>query len=175
MSAGIGAVSSLSSTFVEDVLDDGKLNFGSDKYGQSAAGGAIGGAAVSLAVSAYDYITWDRLSVPEKMCKVEDYVKNKGIQGKDGNLHNTGKLYFPDKNAVNYDIAPINKGKYGFYNGDYRQNGGVIIGDHSLNMTDLGLQSESIAYSSATHEAYHHFYPFRNEPYIRMMQLGNQN
>jgi hypothetical protein len=123
-----------------------------------------------------EYITWDRLSAGEKMCKVENYLKHTGIQGKDGNLQNTGKLNFPDNNAVYYDIDPKNKQKYAFYNGDYIEKGKVpIIGDHSINMTDLGLQSESIAYSSATHEAYHHFYPIRSEAWIRMMQLSNQS
>ena len=123
-------ISALGGQLVSDLLDDKKINTSSSVYFSRFKNAAIFAGATSLAVSAYDYATWDRFSPDEKI----DIIKTKfGI--------------VPNSNIpIDYDPSITVETDGNLYG---------ITDNKGIHMSKLGLQNRANAYKTFMHERGH--------------------
>ena len=124
-----GIVSSGAGMLSTDLFDNGKIDISSQNYlkGMLAGGGLS--MAVSLGVSAYDYATWDRLTVGEKISKLSNEF-NTPIGYDRANVNDCGyfepvksqsKLYITDKGLATRSLARTTVSHEMVHLGDFQQ------------------------------------------------------
>ena len=111
--------------FVQDLVDDGEINFEGNRY--LTAGGK--GFGISALTSAYDYITWDRFSYEERMDMITNEFESDIF---------TSFEYDKDLNPYQYNAVT-----------DWMYDTNISYFSKS------GLESRSMARSTAYHELVH--------------------